>query len=293
MITYTTFVNQLALRGFHDKASLDLVWNHVHQHSAGSVDFSEFLSLMFLWGEVGDYDVILESSSNAEAVKQAFAALQSNWVSYDRDKNRKFDRDEFNDFLLDKLPNIMERSRRIIDVHFPPSQKGGISFPRFMHLLYCCFVELPQNVSAKQYVNIGVIKHILVQQRSERQLGSSACERSVVWQFLHKAFVVLEQDFAAFDAEGKGYVALSAVTMAVPFMAGVHQFDVLSRLESVYELSSLDRTEAIDFYEFLLLVFVMTRDGSYSHVVGNSQDHRQVLLLRRTELRARCDRGED
>jgi hypothetical protein len=146
-----------------------------------------------------------------------------------------------------------------------------------MHLLYCCFVELPQNVSAKHYVETGVMKHILLQQKSERQLvGHAAGERSSVWEFLHKAFVVLEQDFAALDAEGNGYVELKAVTMGVPFMAGVHQFDVLSRLESVYELSSLDRGEAIDFYDFLLLVFVMTRDGSYSHVVGNSQDHRQV-----------------
>ena len=52
MIMYTAFVNQLALRGFHDTQALDLVWKHVDLDQSGSLDFSEFLSLMFLWAEV-------------------------------------------------------------------------------------------------------------------------------------------------------------------------------------------------------------------------------------------------
>ena len=280
LITYTTFVNQLALRGFHDRASLDLVWNHVHQHNAGSVDFSEFLSLMFLWGEVGEYDVILETASNCEAVKQAFAALQSNWIYYDKDKNRRFDHNELDQFMLEKMPNILERSRSIIDNHFPP-KSGSLSFPRFMHLLYCCFVELPQNVSSKKYVDSGVMKHLITERKTEKHAADLTLEQSVAWEFLRRAFTVLEQDFHSFDKDADGNVELRSITMGVPAMSGVHQFDVLSRLEAACGRAGLDPSAGLDFNDFLFLVFVMTRDGSYSHVVGSSQDHRQVRVLRR------------
>ena len=276
IITYTTFVNQLALRGFHDHAALDLVWNHVHQHNAGSVDFSEFLSLMFLWGEVGSYDVILETPANCEAVKQAFAALQSEWVYYDKDKDRRFDHDELQKFMLEKMPHILERSQAIIDLKFPKSQSGGLSFPRFMHLLYCCFAELPQSVSSKKYVDNGVMKHTITTRKSEALSADLACEQSVAWEFLHKAFAVLEHDFRFFDKDTDGNVELRAITAGVPSMAGVHQFDVLSRLEGAYDKAGLDRNGGLDFNDFLYLVFVMTRDGSYSNVVGSSRDHSQA-----------------
>ena len=281
MIMYSNFENQLALRGFHNHDALNLVWKHVDLNQSGSLDFSEFLSLMFLWAEVGSYENILQSSAAAELVKDAFAALQNNWMFYDDDKNRKFSHDELCHFMTEKLPSIMEHAKPVIDRCFPPSEveRGGqLSFPRFMHLLYCCFQEQSESAYGKKYVASGNIKHTIGRRRAEVTEGSLVGEESVAWIFLNKAFVTLEQDFSKFDKDDNGYIDYKELTIGVPSKEGAARFDVISRLEFIFDMVDLDRSKSIDFYEFLYLVFITTRDGSYSDLVEASTGHSHVGL---------------
>ena len=281
MIMYPNFENQLALRGFHNHDALNLVWKHVDLNQSGSLDFSEFLSLMFLWAEVGSYENILQSEASAELVKDAFVALQNNWLFYDDDKNRKFNYDELFHFMTEKLPSIMEYSKPIIDKCYPPSEvESGVqlSFPRFMHLLYCCFQEHPDRVSGKVYVASGNIKHMIGRRRAEVTEGSMLGDQSVAWIFLSGAFIILEKDFSNFDKDNNGYIDYKELTIGVPSKEGAARFDVISRLEFIFDMVDLDRSKSIDFYEFLYLVFVTTRDGSYSDLVEASSGHSQVGL---------------
>jgi Ca2+-binding EF-hand superfamily protein len=281
VIMYSNFENQLALRGFHDQDALNLVWKHVDLNQSGSLDFSEFLSLMFLWAEVGDYESILQSTAAAELVKDAFNALQENWMSYDNDKNRKFDYDELCRFMAEKLPSIMQYSKPIIDKCFPASEVeagGQLSFPRFMHLLYCCFQEHPDRASGKIYVATGTIKHEIGKRMAEVTDGGMLGNQSLAWVFLSGAFVVLEKDFSNFDKDNNGYIDYKELTIGVPSKEGAARFDVISRLEFIFDMVDLDRSKSIDFYEFLYLVFVTTRDGSYSDLVEGSSGHSQVGL---------------
>jgi hypothetical protein len=50
----------------------------------GTLDFGEFLSLMFLWTAVGEYKTIFTLGENAEIVSDAFADIQDLFKNYDR-----------------------------------------------------------------------------------------------------------------------------------------------------------------------------------------------------------------
>ena len=280
MITFKAFENQLALRGFHNKESLDKIWLHVHEHSAGCMDFSEFLVVMFLWGEVGDYNIVLETPSTSDIVKAAFSALHTNWMVYCKDRSLKIHHNELYKLMTDKMPHLLEHSRQMIDKYFPLLQSASsdeLSFPKFMHLLYCCFVELSKSSrpTNKKYLDSGVMKHLITKRKCDISLDSSI-HGSVAWEYLRKAFTILEKDFESFNKNADGNIEIQAITAGVPAMAGVRLFDVLSRLEGFHDKAMTDWADGIDFNDFLFLVFLMTRDGSYSLVVGNSQDHRQV-----------------
>ena len=179
---------------------------------------------MFPWAEVGSYENILQSPGAAELVKDAFVALQNNWIVYDNDKNRKFNYDELCEFMREKLPSVMEFSKPIIDRYFPPSEvESGVqlSFPRFMHLLYCCFQEHPDRSSSKKYITSGTIKHAIDRQRA----GGTVGEESVAWIFLSKAFLILEKDFSNFDKDSHGYIDYKELTIGVPSKEGAARFD--------------------------------------------------------------------
>ena len=281
MITFKSFMNQLALRGFHDKEKLEKIWQHIHEHNAVCMDFSEFLVMMFLWGEVGQYDLILDTPSNSDTVRDAFAALQNNWIMYCKDKSLKIHHDELYKLMSEKMPHLLDHSHIVIERYFPLLQSGTsdeLPFSKFMHLLYCCFVELSKNSNGntKKYMSNGIMKHLIIKRRGDLRTFDSSGENSVAWEFLHKAFSVLESDFISFEKDTNGNIEFKVLTTGVPAMAGVHLFDVLSRLEGVHDRAEYDWDDGIDFNDFLFIVFLMTSDGSYSRLVGSSQDHRQV-----------------
>lgn len=59
--------------------------------------------------------------------------------------------------------------------------------------------------------------------------------------------------------------------MGVPQRAGFERFQILSRLEHKFKLVDVDRSHAVDFFEFLYLGFLMTQEGCYSDLVEESE----------------------
>jgi hypothetical protein len=155
----------------------------------GTLDFSEFLALLYLWAmnAGGDYSAFFRHADNAAVIKKAFEMMELCMIKYDFDKSRKLSIDELNHFFNEQLPIAVECGAyaHIIDVVFPEAERqagGEMNFPRFMHLLYMVSVHLPGSTIKGHYAKKDDDK--------KNRFINGKGEKSQLWTQLQGAFKV-------------------------------------------------------------------------------------------------------
>ena len=88
--------------------------------------------------------------------------------------------------------------------------------------------------------------------------------RSPFWLQLREAFMVIEGDFEALDADNNGFIDYAELTNGVQALQGEERLRILARLEYKFNKVDLDHSRSVDFYEYLHLALLMIQDGSYS-----------------------------
>ena len=194
MLLFTAVEANLALSGFINRKALENIWRQVDMDQNGTLDFGEFLSLMFLWTAVGNYETIFTIGDNARVVSDAFADIQDLFKSYDRNNRLVLHLDELEDMVSDHLAPLAPLS-------FPAemSASKGVTCPQLLHLLYTACAQHPGNNIPGKYQNLGAMALAQCQPTSKRH-----GPRSSFWIQLREAFLVLERDFLQLDCDENG-----------------------------------------------------------------------------------------
>mmetsp|Transcript_21421 Transcript_21421/g.49699 ORF Transcript_21421/g.49699 Transcript_21421/m.49699 type:complete len:714 (-) Transcript_21421:279-2420(-) len=269
-LMYKELERELSMMGFRDGDKLAQIFKRVDFDGNGTLDFSEFLALLYLWAmnEGGDYSAFFRHPTNAAIIKKAFETMETSMLKYDVDRSRKLSIDELDAFFNEQLPQAVKCGayKEIADETFPKEERaagGEINFPRFMHMLYMITVKLPGSTIKGLYAKKDDSK-------SDR-FAKGRGENSHLWQELKGAFKVLEDDFLRFDKDGDHMVDYVEITMGIPATtSNAARLEILSRLEHAFAQVDVDQSRTLDFYEYMYLGFMMTQNGSYHDLVTNS-----------------------
>ena len=100
----------LALAGFTDGERLAVLFRSVDFDKNGSLDFKEFLSLLYLWHNVenGDYSKLFKEKE-AVIVCAALSCIDELMQTYDCDKSRRLSAAELELFFRERWPEATMR----------------------------------------------------------------------------------------------------------------------------------------------------------------------------------------
>eukprot|EP00960_Hanusia_phi_P049504 759579-Hanusia_phi.AAC.3 len=264
---------QLSLAGFADHEKLEHLFNRVDLDKNGTLDFGEFLCLLYLWVDKGDYSHFFQVPQNAMIVSQSFAFMERAMIKYDKDKSRALCISELNSFFKDHLPEAFQSGtyQQIVDLVYPVSSRQAgkeLSFPKFMILLYEIMCRHPGTKLDGFFSKLGSHSEYVV----DAAMDHHSKEHSRLWISLEQAFHYLEEDFNRFDTNGDMLVDFVEITQGIPLTCqGTDKVSILSRLEYAYKQVDFDRSGTLDFYEFVYMSFMMTQNGSYHELVEHSQ----------------------
>lgn len=265
-LTFRLLETQLALKGFDQQMTMQDAFKMLDVNNDGSMDFAEFLCMLYLWSHNNPFDLIFANIKNCQVVSLAFNEMEDAWVVYDANKNRHFSYSDLKKFMSTRLPLLWAASTAVLDQHFPQGardQGQELTFSKFMHLLYCCFCHYEGSRVPGQYQEIHDAMPLAVE--GDQGAGSPS------WLFLTQAFEVLEEDFTRFDLSGDGTIDYSELTQGIPSSNGDDKLDIITRLEYKFKKVDKDDTQTVDFFEFCYLALMMTQDGSYRDLVGNTR----------------------
>ena len=235
-----------------NRKALENIWRMVDMDQNGTLDFGEFLCLMFLWPVIGKYDTIFTRGDNARIVSDAFASIQDLFCSYDKQNNFVLTYGQAHALMSEHLPQL-------VNLALPEENDKSVSCPRLLHALYAACCQHPRNNIPGKYLDMDKMA-LPVLLPSSKRTGP----RSPFWLQLREAFMVIEGDFEALDADNNGFIDYAELTNGVQALQGEERLRILARLEYKFNKVDLDHSRSVDFYEYLHLALLMIQDGSYS-----------------------------
>mmetsp|Transcript_17249 Transcript_17249/g.33852 ORF Transcript_17249/g.33852 Transcript_17249/m.33852 type:complete len:712 (+) Transcript_17249:124-2259(+) len=270
-LMYKELERELSSMGFRHGEGLAQMFKTVDFDGNGTLDFGEFLALLYLWAVRGggDYSVFFRHPTNAAVIKQAFDAMEQCMRAYDTDGSRKLEIKELENFFNQQLPKAVQCGayKSAVDEVFPPAEwQAGkeLSFPRLMVLLYKVTCRMPGSTVKGRYDKKDLDK--------VNPFADGTGSKSNLWQELSAAFKVLEDDFCRFDKNGDQMVDFTEITMGIPAtFSNAARFEILTRLEYAFGQVDIDQSRTLDFFEYMYLGFMMTQSGSYRDLVHESQ----------------------
>eukprot|EP00283_Hemiselmis_rufescens_P004628 CAMPEP_0173421310 /NCGR_PEP_ID=MMETSP1357-20121228/2466_1 /TAXON_ID=77926 /ORGANISM="Hemiselmis rufescens, Strain PCC563" /LENGTH=715 /DNA_ID=CAMNT_0014384213 /DNA_START=46 /DNA_END=2193 /DNA_ORIENTATION=+ len=267
-LMYKELERELSMMGFRYGDNLAQMFKQVDFDGSGTLDFSEFLALLYLWAVRGggDYAVFFRHPTNAQVIKQAFEVMEKCMLTYDQDRSRQLAAGELDAFFQQQLPQAVQCGayQRALDDIFPAAERQQgkeINFPKFMFMLYQVSCKMPGST----------IKGVYTSKPKADPFAAGVGEKSALWQELRGAFQVLEEDFVRFDRNGDNMVDYTEITMGIPnTTSNAARLEILSRLEHAFSQVDIDQSRSLDFYEYMYLGFMMTQSGSYNDLVSSS-----------------------
>jgi len=267
-LMYKELERELAMMGFRYGENLAQMFKQVDFDGSGTLDFSEFLALLYLWAVRGggDYSVFFRHPTNAQVIKQGFEVMEKCMLTYDADRSRQLKASELDAFFSQQLPQAVQCGayQQAVDAIFPVQERQAgkeLNFPKFMFLLYQVSCKMPGST----------IKGAYSAKPKADPFAAGVGEKSALWMQLKSAFKVLEEDFVRFDRNGDKMVDYTEITMGIPnTTSNAARLEILSRLEHAFAQVDLDQSRSLDFYEYMYLGFMMTQSGSYNDLVTAS-----------------------
>mmetsp|Transcript_68556 Transcript_68556/g.142951 ORF Transcript_68556/g.142951 Transcript_68556/m.142951 type:complete len:708 (+) Transcript_68556:11-2134(+) len=266
-LMFQAIQRDLSKTHFRDEAKLTAIFTKVDLDKNGTLDFSEFLCLVYLWTRSEDLSHFFQQGNNCDIVKKSFDVMARAMTRYDKDNNRTLSAEELDAFFRDHLgaavqSGVFESSLAHL---YPNFRQSGteLNFPQFMFLLYYVMCGYPNSTLSGKYKK-------KEDAASEVYRGGEG-EQSPLWNELKTAFAVLQEDFSRFDKNGNDVVDFEEITSALPInRIGTDKIDIITRLEIAFLQVDLDQSRSLDFYEFMYLTFMMTQNGSYHDLVAES-----------------------
>eukprot|EP00960_Hanusia_phi_P060095 764404-Hanusia_phi.AAC.2 len=273
-LMYFELERKLAMAGFVESEKLQALFKRVDLDGNGTLDFSEFLCLLYLWVDQGNYSCFFRNPQNAQIISKAFMLMEQAMIRYDVDRNRTLSINELNAFFADHIPVAVQSGvyKAVVDNVYPEThrQSSELGFPKFMYLLYDVMCKYPGSSLKGTYSRTGL--------KSTRSFSSGDTgENSKFWRELNAAYNVLEQDFNHFDTNKDHVVDYDEITRGFPAARTAQEkVNILSRLEYAYSQVDLDGSGSLDFFEFVYLSFMMTQNGSYHDLVEDTTGAQKV-----------------
>eukprot|EP00961_Rhodomonas_salina_P220789 2985040-Rhodomonas_salina.1 len=117
---------QLSLVGFRDQEKLEALFKRVDLDRNGTLDFNEFLCLLYLWVDKGNYSAFFRNPTNAQLISAAFTVMEKAMLKYDADRNRALSINELDAFFKEQLKVAYDSGtyRRVVDELYPQEQRA-------------------------------------------------------------------------------------------------------------------------------------------------------------------------
>lgn len=111
VVIFSKMARDLSKYGFVEEEKLEKVFRKVDVDRSQTLDFMEFVCLMYFWQAEGDWSCFFRTDKNNGMVKMAFKAMQKFVTKYDEDHNNLLN--------IHELDNIFRE-------HFAPAFASGI-----------------------------------------------------------------------------------------------------------------------------------------------------------------------
>eukprot|EP00698_Gefionella_okellyi_P018151 TRINITY_DN5417_c1_g1_i3.p1 TRINITY_DN5417_c1_g1~~TRINITY_DN5417_c1_g1_i3.p1 ORF type:complete len:741 (-),score=152.57 TRINITY_DN5417_c1_g1_i3:38-2260(-) len=280
-ITFEQLCRRMALSGFRDTNKLSQLFDSVDLDRSGTLEFGEFLMLMYL---VEPLDKLFKQPS-LDSVASAWSVLERWFSKADIIAGQLLlHRADVIRFLLVTLGDTAAASP---DVSGSFQDSNEITFSEFMHLLYKIVMvdgkhreksiprviqEAARAISSQGSLTSHNASSAISSSKSVMSLVSGSDRPHPEWERLDRAFQAMEDDFCAFDKENRGYLELGQLTRLTTPHSEAETVDILSRIQKHFKQVDLNESRTITFDEFMYMAFLLMRDGAYQDVVEHATD---------------------
>jgi Ca2+-binding EF-hand superfamily protein len=270
-LSFEELHSELLRSNFVNGDKLEELFESVDKTKTGVLGFADFTSLvyafLFKYKNVGD--LLFTDPDDARVVKAVLVFLENAMSTYDMDRNRKLDRGEIYQFFQDTWPGVIQSKvldEALAQLCGDQAAKIEATFPEFMLILYAVTAKSPGSTVKGTYIK-----------DNSRCLKSSSVpgkgENSALWIRIENAFKILELDFDMLDADHDGLLSVKEIYNAIPSTkTGQERSDFMARLSSKLECVQAQYSRQMDFFEYMFLGLIVTRDGSYTDLQPKSKN---------------------